>query len=148
MKLNLLLLSFMLAEIICLFDEEIIMEKPLEGKSGLFFRRKDQNHFYISNSVTNYLFNIRDGTKEIFGGIIPSSSTTNEPFHLLVNDEESYFIDAFSKNKFIKIYDLKNDIYKEYTGLEINEEYERKFFQVPYGNQFGIAILDKKIIFI
>ena len=62
MKINLLLLLSVLTEVLCLFDEEIIMDKPSEGKSGLFFRTKDQNQFYFSNSISNYLFNIRNGT--------------------------------------------------------------------------------------
>ena len=49
MKIKLILLLFLAKEIVSLFDEELIMEKPPEGKGGLFFRRKDQNQFYISN---------------------------------------------------------------------------------------------------
>ena len=143
MKINLLFLLFVTTEIFCLFDEEIIMEKPPEGNSGLFFRRIDQNQFYISNSVTNYIFNIRNGTKENFRGIIPSSSNINEPLILFEKDKPSFIVDAFSKNKYIKIYDLKNDNFKEYTRLEINDEDKRKFFKVDIGNEFGIGIKDK-----
>ena len=117
--------------------------KTPEGNGGLFFRRIDQNQFYISNSVTNYIFNIRNGTKDNFRGIIPASSNLYEPLILFEKDKPSFIVDAFSKNKFIKIYDLKNDNFKEYARLEINDEDKRKFFKVDIGNEFGIGIKDK-----
>jgi hypothetical protein len=128
-----------------LFDEEIIMEKPIGGKSGLFFRRFDQNNFYISNSETNYLFNIRDGNKTPFGGIIPSSSTIYEPLVLNVNNKPSYIVDAFSKNNFIKVYDIVNNKYKEYTAFKIDETHKRKFikYEVANDNKFVVGIQDK-----
>ena len=144
MKINLLFILFVVTEILCLFDEEIIMEKPPEGKSGLFFRRKDTNLFYISNSVTNYIVNIRNGAKVQFDGIIPSSSTIDEPFIFFVNNKPFYIIDAYSKNKYIKIYDMINDNYKEYTRLEINHEDKRKFCKVNNSdNEFAIGVKDK-----
>ena len=143
MKIKLILLLFLAKEIVSLFDEELIMEKPPEGKGGLFFRRKDQNQFYISNSATNYLFNIRNGSKVNFGGIIPPSSTIDEPFILFENDKPAYIIDAYSKNKYIKIYDMINEDYKEYTRLEINDDDKRKFFKAYIGNEFGVAVRDK-----
>jgi hypothetical protein len=128
-----------------LFDEEIIMEKPIGGKSGLFFRRFDQNNFYISNSETNYLFNIRDGNKTPFGGIIQSSSTIYEPLVLNVNNKPSYIVDAFSKNNFIKVYDIVNNKYKVYTAFKIDETHKRKFikYDVAKEDRFVVGIQDK-----
>ena len=70
-KIRMMLLLFFLVEYaICLFDEEIKMDKPIKG-SALFFRALNSNEFYISNSVTNYIFNIRNGEKRNFTGVIP-----------------------------------------------------------------------------
>ena len=145
MKINLLFLLFLVTGTLCLFDEELIMEKPAEGNSGLFFRRIDQDNFYISNSETNYKFNIRNGNKEYFGGIIPSSSTIYEPYILFVNNKPSYIIDSFSKNNFIKIYDIIYNKYKEHTALKINEGYKRKFikYEIANDNKFVVGIQDK-----
>ena len=145
MKINLLFLLFLVTGTLCLFDEELIMEKPAEGNSGLFFRRIDQDNFYISNSETNYKFNIRNGNKEYFGGIIPSSSTIYEPFVLNVNNKPSYIVDAFSKNNFIKVYDIVNNKYKEYTAFKIDETHKRKFikYDVANDNRFVVGIRDK-----
>ena len=60
-----LFLVKLISGIFCLFDEKIKMEKPLNG-SGLFFRRKNQNEFIISNSKTSFIINIRTGEKKIF----------------------------------------------------------------------------------
>ena len=109
------------------------------------FRRLDANNFYISNSETNYKYNIRNGVKENFVGIIPSSSTIYEPFILFVNNKPSYIIDSYSKNNFIKIYDIEKKIYKEYTGLKINEGHKRKIskYEVSKDNKFVIGIQDE-----
>ena len=98
MKISILMLLFLLTEIGSLFDEEIIMERPSEGNPCMFFRRLDENNFYVSNSQTNYKFNIRNGAKEYFGGIIPESSSIYEPFILFEKNKPSYIIDAYSKN--------------------------------------------------
>ena len=145
MKIIILFLLYLIPEIICLFEEEIIMEKPSEGYPGIFFRRLDENNFYISNSVKDYIFNIRVGTKEYFGGIIPESSTIYEPFLLFENNKPSYIIDAYSKNNYIKIYDIENNKYREYTGLKINEGQKRKFakYEVVNDNKFIIGIQDE-----
>jgi hypothetical protein len=142
MKRNLLFFLLLSTGTLCLFDEEIIMEKPIGGKSGLFFRRFDQDNFYISNSETNYLFNIRNGNKTPFGGVIPSSATIYEPLVLYTNNKPSYIVDAFSKNHFIKIYDIVNNKYKEYTALKIDETHKRKFIQYD-DNKIVVGIQDK-----
>ena len=147
MKINLLLILCLILEILCLFNEEIIMEKPTEGNAGLFFRRLDENNFYISNSETNIIFNIRDGTKEYFGGIIPESSTIYEPFILFVKNKPSYIIDAYSKNNYLKIYDIENNKYREYTGLKLYEGQKRKIVKFEGApeddDKFVIGIQDE-----
>ena len=110
-------LIFIFGNIICLFDEEIKMDKPIKG-SALFFRAYYSkiffdgfylitgdylNQFYmISNSITNYIFNIKNGQIFNFTGIIPLESTIYEPFVL----SPFYIIDAHSSNNFVQIYVL------------------------------------------
>ena len=80
--------------IFCLLDEKINMEKPLND-SGLFFRRKNQNEFIISNSKTSFMINIRTGEKKNFSAIIPSNSTIYEPFlGYWDNDNWAFLVDA------------------------------------------------------
>ena len=102
------------------------MEKSIEG-NGLFLEKFDDNNVYISNSFTNYTFNIRNGTKTHFDGIIPLSSSIYEPFIIRVKNIPSYFVDAFSNNDYLKIYNISSKKYKEYTGLKLNEITKRKF---------------------
>ena len=130
---------------ICLFDEEIKMDKPIKG-SALFFRALNQNEFYISNSLTNYIFNIRSGNIRNFTGIIPLESTIDEPFLLYVNNNPSYFIDADSINNYVKIYNIPDNFYKEYTALKINDDHKRKFckFGENKDNKFVIGVEDNK----
>jgi hypothetical protein len=145
-KIKVMLLLFFIVEYAsCLFDEEIKMDKPIKG-SALFFRRLNINEFYISNSVTNYIFNIRTGEKRNFTGIIPLESTIYEPFLLYVGGRPSYFIDADSINDYIKIYDINNNIYKEYTALKINDGFKRKFckFGENKDNKFVVGVEDNK----
>ena len=119
------------------------MDKPIKG-SALFFRALNQDEFYISNSLTNYIFNIRNGQIKNFTGIIPLKSTIYEPFLLFVQNLPSYFIDADTINDYVKIYDIKNNFYKEYTALKINDEHKRKFckFGDANDNRFVIGVED------
>ena len=143
MNINVISFIFIFGCINCLFDEEIKMDKPIKG-SALFFRGLNQNEFYISNSITNYIFNIRDGQKKNFTGIIPLESTIYEPFLLFVKNQPSYFIDVNSINDYVKIYDIKNNIYKEYTALKIKDEHKRKFckFEETNDDKFVIGVED------
>ena len=88
---------FLFIGVFCIFDEEIQMDKSQEG-SGLLLRRFDQDNFLISNSVTSYLFNIRNGVKISFRGIIPLNSSIYEPFVMFVNNKASYIIGAYNNN--------------------------------------------------
>ena len=81
MKTILFCLFIIISGAFCLFDEELVMDKPIKG-STLFFRALNQNEFYVSNSLTNYIFNIRTGKKYNFTGIIPLKSNIYEPFLL------------------------------------------------------------------
>jgi hypothetical protein len=143
MNINVISFIFIFGCINCLFDEEIKMDKPIKG-SALFFRGLNQNEFYISNSITNYIFNIRNGQKKNFTGIIPLESTIYEPFLLFVKNQPSYFIDVNSINDYVKIYDIKNNIYKEYTALKIKDEHKRKFckFEETNDDKFVIGVED------
>ena len=143
MKYNFILLYFLIIGVFCIFDEEIQMDKSQEG-SGLLLRRFDENTFLISNSLTSYLFNIRNGEKKDFEGIIPLDSSIYEPFVLFVNNQASYIVDAYSNNEFIKIYDIKNNKYKAYTGLKINKNHKRKFckLEIANDNKFIVANQD------
>lgn len=102
---SILLPLIIIGEIFCIFDEEIIMEKPIK-KSALFFRALNENEYYISNSASNIIFNIRNGNKRNFTGIIPQDSTIYEPYLLFVNQKPSLFIDAHHIYDFIKIYNI------------------------------------------
>ena len=115
MKLNYVIIIILFIKILCLFDEEIEMERSIEG-NGLFLEKFDDNNVYISNSFSNYIFNIRNGTKTHFDGIIPLSSSIYEPFIIRVKNIPSYFVDAFSNNDYLKIYNISSKKYKEYTG--------------------------------
>ena len=119
------------------------MDKPIKG-SALFFRALNQNEFYISNSLTNYIFNIRNGEIKNFTGIIPLESTIYEPFLLYVKNLPSYFIDADTINDYVKIYDIQNNFYKEYTALKINDVHKRKFckFGDTNDDRFVIGVED------
>ena len=134
---------FIISSIFCLFDEELEMMKPIKG-SSLFFRRYDQNNFYISNSLTNYIFNIRSGKKGQFTGIIPLGSNIYEPFILSVNNTPSFMIDGNTINDYIKIYNFKENIYKEYTGYKIKDSYKRKYckFEIASDDRFVVGIQD------
>ena len=134
---------FLISYITCLFDEELIMKKPLKG-SALFFRGLNNDEYYISNSETNIIFNIRNGSIKNFTGIIPLESTINEPFVLFVNYVPSFFVDAHTIDNFIKIYDIKNNKYRAYTGLKIEDEYKRKFckFNIANDNKFVVGVQD------
>lgn len=93
-----IILAFLIVgEIFCIFDEEIIMEKPIK-KSSLFFRALNEDEYYISNSASNFIFNIRNGSKRDFTGIIPQNSNIYEPFLLFVNKKPSFLIDAHQIN--------------------------------------------------
>ena len=133
-----------IGEIFCIFDEEIIMEKPIK-KSALFFRALNENEYYISNSESNIIFNIRNGNKRNFTGIIPQDSTIYEPYLLFVNKNPSFFIDAYHINDFIKIYDISNNVYKEYTALKIKDGYKRKFckFGLDNDDRFVVGVQDE-----
>ena len=133
-----------IGEIFCIFDEEIIMEKPIK-KSALFFRALNENEYYISNSESNIIFNIRNGNKRNFTGIIPQDSTIYEPYLLFVNQKPSFFIDAYHINDFIKIYDISNNVYKEYTALKIKDGYKRKFckFGLDNDDRFVVGVQDE-----
>ena len=139
MKINLISFMIIFGLTFCLFDEEIIMDKPIKG-SALFFRALNSDEFYISNSLTNYIFNIRNGQKRNFTGIIPLNSTIDEPFLLFVNKIPSFLIDAHSNNNYVKILDLNENIYKEYTALKIQDKFKRKFckFNIEYEDKFVI----------
>ena len=141
---SLILPLLIIGEIFCLFDEEIIMEKPIK-KSALFFRALNENEYYISNSASNIIFNIRNGIKKNFTGIIPQDSTIYEPFLLFVNNKPSFFIDAHHANDYIKIYDISNNLYKEYTALKIKDEYKRKFckFEIQNDDRFVVGVQDE-----
>ena len=143
MKLNFILLLFLIIGVFCIFDEEIQVDKSQEG-SGLLLRRFDQDNFLISNSITTYLFNIRNGEKKDFEGIIPLDSSIYEPFVLFVDNKASYVIDAYSNNEFIKIYDIVNNKYRTYTGLKINGNHKRKFckFEIANYDKFIVAFED------
>ena len=145
MRIMIILFIVIFSNIVCLFDEEIKMDKPIKG-SALFFRALNQNQFYISNSLTNYIFNIRDGQITNFTGIIPLNSTIYEPFLLYVNNLPSYFIDVNSINDYIKIYDIQKNIYKEYTGIKINDQLKRKFckFGGKADKLFVVGVEDNK----
>ena len=145
MKINLISFMIIFGLTFCLFDEEIIMDKPIKG-SALFFRALNSDEFYISNSLTNYIFNIRNGQKRNFTGIIPLNSTIDEPFLLFVNKIPSFLIDAHSNNNYVKILDLNENIYKEYTALKIQDKFKRKFckFNIEYEDKFVIGVQDNK----
>ena len=145
MKIRLISFLLIFGLSFCLFDEEILMDKPIKG-SALFFRALNQNEFYISNSITNYIFNIRNGKIRNFTGIIPLNSTIDEPFLLFVNKAPSFLIDAHSINDYVKIYDLGKNIYKEYTALKIEDEFKRKFckFNIENEDKFVIGVQDSK----
>ena len=68
------------------------MEKSIEG-NGLFLEKFDDNNVYISNSFTNYIFNIRNGTKTHFDGITPKKNIISLKRYIF-----QYFI--FIKNIF------------------------------------------------
>ena len=143
MKIQLISIFLIWGLTFCLFDEEIKMDKPIKG-SALFFRALNQNEFYISNSITNYIFNIRNGNIRNFTGIIPLNSTIDEPFLLFVNKKPSFLIDAHSINDYVKIYDLNKNIYKEYTALKIQNTFKRKFckFNIENEDKFVIGVQD------
>ena len=143
MKIKLISFLIIFGLTFCLFDEEIIMDKPIKG-SALFFRALNSDEFYISNSLTNYIFNIRNGQKRNFTGIIPLNSTIDEPFLLFVNKKPSFLIDAHSINDYVKIYDLNKNIYKEYTALKIQDGFKRKFckFNIENEDKFVIGVQD------
>ena len=63
-----------------------------------------------------------------------------------MNGQPSYFIDADSINDYIKIYDIKNNIYKEYTALKINDGFKRKFckFGEIKDDKFVVGVEDNK----
>ena len=119
------------------------MDKPIKG-SALFFRALNQNEFYISNSLTNYIFNIRTGKKRNATGIIPLNSNIYEPFVLYVNSIPSFFIDAHTVNDYIKIYNIQNNAYKEYTAMKIKDEFKRKYckFEIKNEDKFVIGVQD------
>ena len=144
MKVNFILLYFLIIEVFCIFDEEIQMDKSQEG-NGLLFRRFDQNKFLISNSMTSYLFNIRNGEKNDFRGVMPLNSSIYEPFVLFVNNEPAYIIDAYSNNEFIKIYDIKNNKYRSYTGLKMNKNHKRKFCKLEIANENKFIVANEDI---
>lgn len=143
MKIKFIPIFLIFGSAICLFDEELIMDKPIKG-SALFLRALNQNEFYISNSLTNYIFNIRTGQKRNFTGIIPLNSTIDEPFLLFVNKIPSFFIDAHTINDYVKIYDIRKNIYKEYTALKMKDEFKRKFckFNIENEDKFVIGVED------
>ena len=149
MKINYILIIILTTKIFCIFEEEIEMEKS-EG-NGLFLEKLDDNNFYISNSATNYIFNIRNGSKTYFNGIIPLSSSIFEPFIIRVKNIPSFFVDGFSDNDFLKIYNISSDKYKEYTGLKLNEVAKRKFCKFGDDsstyNGFVIGVQDKNDYF-
>ena len=120
------------------------MEKPIK-KSALFFRALNANEYYISNSASNIIFNIRNGIKKNFTGIIPQDSTIYEPYLLFVNNKPSFFIDAHHANDYIKIYDISNNLYKEYTALKIKDGYKRKFckFEIQNDDRFVVGVQDE-----
>ena len=127
MEIKFWFILFSIQEIFCLFDKEIKMEKPSKV-GGLFFRRKNENEFYISNSKTNYVLNIRNGNYKNLSAFIPLNSTIYEPFYLDFNNEKQiYLVDAQTKSNFIKIYDIYNNVYYEYNHVKINKEYKRKY---------------------
>ena len=86
----------------------------------------------------------RNGSIKNFTGIIPLESTINEPFVLFVNYVPSFFVDAHTIDNFIKIYDIKNNKYRAYTGLKIEDEYKRKFckFNIANDNKFVVGVQD------
>ena len=119
-----LFLVNLISGIFCLFDKKI--KKPLNG-SGLFFRRKNQNEFIISNSKTSFMINIRTGEKKNFSAIIPLNSTIYEPFlGYWDNENWAYIVDTQTKDYFIKIYYLKDNVYHKYHAVNINKQYKRK----------------------
>ena len=134
-----ILLIFIFGNIICLFDEEIKMDKPIKGGS-LFFRAYHQDNYMISNSITNYIFNIRNGEKYNFPWIIPLESTIYEPFVFF----PFFIVDAHSSNNFVKIYDMRYNIYKEYTALKIKSEDKRKFCHLRFSYSFAIGVQDSE----
>ena len=142
---NILLVLYLINQRFCLFDEQLKMDKP-SHKSALFFRRKNQNEFIISNSKTSILYNIRTGEKEEFPAIIPSNCTIYEPyFGYYQNEDNAFLVDAQTKDNFIKIYLLKNNEYHEYKNININKIYKRKYETYNnrvYYDRFVVGIQD------
>ena len=140
----LLVALYLINESYCLFDKQIFLEKPLHG-SCLFFRKKNQNEFIISNSKTSYLINIRTGKKEIFPAVIPFNSTIYEPYLGYWHDENNaLLVDSQTKENFIKIYDLKNNEYHEYKDINSNNLYKIKYeyYNNDYFRRFIVAFQD------
>ena len=56
------------------------------------------------------------------------------------------FYDAHSNNNYVKILDLNENIYKEYTALKIQDKFKRKFckFNIEYEDKFVIGVQDNK----
>lgn len=150
MKTYYILLIILIIKTFCIFDEEIEMEKSIEG-SGLFLEKLDDNNYYVSNSVTNYIINIRNGNKSYFNGIIPLSSSIFEPFVIRVKNIPAFFVDGFSNNDFLKIYNISSNKYKEYTGLKLSEITKRKFCKFGDDSStyegFVIGVQDKNNYF-
>ena len=116
---------------------------------ALFFRRKNQNEFIISNSKTSFIINIRTGEKKNFPAIIPLNSTIYEPFLGYWDDENwAYLVDAQTKGDFIKIYYLKDNVYHKYHAVNINKQNKRKYERYTHNwyknqnNRFIIGIQD------
>lgn len=151
MKINyIIIIFFLVIKIFCIFDEEIEMEKSVEG-NGLFLEKLDDNNYYVSNSVSNFIFNIRNGEKTPFNAIIPLSSSVFEPFIIRVNNIPSYFVDGFSDSGYLKIFNISSNKYKEFTGLNLNEVSRRKFCKFgddsSIYSSFVIGVEDKNNFF-
>ena len=80
------MLLFLLTEIGSLFDEEIIMEKPSEGNPGMFFRRLDENNFYVS-SVFSEL------SLDYGGGYLYCIDGDGETVYRMTNPKVTYKVD-------------------------------------------------------
>ena len=148
-----LILLCIIVEVFCRFDEQILFEKSSQG-NGLYFDRKNQDEFYISNSITGYVLNIRTGKKIDFPAIIPLNSTIFEPFiadmdFYTGSNNRAYLIDAQTKNNCIKIYHIKDNEYFEYNNINIKKEYKRKFELYTHTsyNRFIVGIQNNENIF-
>ena len=64
---------------------------------------------------------------------------------LFVNQKPSFLIDAHHIYDFIKIYNISNNTYKEYTALKIKDGYKRKFckFEILNDDRFVVGVQDE-----